>query len=45
MKHEVFAGVNQLDCGIYDDTNRDEPESDRFKTYNLPSLISNFTFE
>lgn len=40
-----FRGSSQLDCAIYDDTNRDEPESDRFKTYNLPSLISNFTFE
>lgn len=40
-----FRGSSQLDCAIYDDTNRNEPESDRFKTYNLPSLISNFTFE
>ena len=39
-----FRGISQLDCGIYDATNRDEPEKERFKTYNLPSLLSNFTF-
>ncbi|HBE16639.1 MAG TPA: type I-D CRISPR-associated helicase Cas3' [Cyanobacteria bacterium UBA11149] len=40
-----FRGISQLDCGIYDGTNSDEPERERFKTYNLPSLLSNFTFE
>jgi CRISPR-associated endonuclease/helicase Cas3 len=40
-----FRGVSQLDCGIYDTTNPDEPEKERFKTYNLPSLLSNFHFE
>jgi CRISPR-associated endonuclease/helicase Cas3 len=40
-----FRGISQLDCGIYDATNRDEPEKERFKTYNLPSLLSNFYFE
>ncbi|WP_293254885.1 MULTISPECIES: type I-D CRISPR-associated helicase Cas3' [unclassified Microcoleus] len=40
-----FRGSSQLDCGIYDATNPDEPERDRFKTYNLPSLLSNFIFE
>ncbi|HBL14713.1 MAG TPA: type I-D CRISPR-associated helicase Cas3' [Cyanobacteria bacterium UBA11162] len=40
-----FRGISQLDCGIYDGTNPDEPERERFKTYNLPSLLSNFTFE
>ena len=40
-----FRGISQLDCGIYDQTNPDEPEKERFKTYNLPSVMSNFTFE
>lgn len=40
-----FRGISQLDCGIYDVTNPDEPEKERFKTYNLPSLLSNFYFE
>jgi CRISPR-associated endonuclease/helicase Cas3 len=40
-----FRGISQLDCGIYDITNPDEPEKERFKTYNLPSLLSNFHFE
>jgi CRISPR-associated endonuclease/helicase Cas3 len=39
-----FRGSSQLDCGIYDATNPSEPEKERFKTYNLPSLLSNFTF-
>ncbi|HEY9628216.1 MAG TPA: type I-D CRISPR-associated helicase Cas3' [Coleofasciculaceae cyanobacterium] len=40
-----FRGSSQLDCAIYDATNPDEPERDRFKTYNLPGLLSNFDFE
>ena len=40
-----FRGSSQLDCAIYDVTNLDEPERDRFKTYNLPGLLSNFDFE
>ncbi|MEG3864529.1 type I-D CRISPR-associated helicase Cas3' [Microcoleus sp. Z1_B2] len=40
-----FRGISQLDCGIYDTTNPDEPEKERFKTYNLPSLLSNFHFD
>ncbi|MGB3205993.1 MAG: type I-D CRISPR-associated helicase Cas3' [Crinalium sp.] len=40
-----FRGSSQLNCGIYDATNPDEPEKERFKTYNLPSILSNFTFE
>lgn len=40
-----FRGSSQLDCAIYDTTNPEEPERDRFKTYNLPSLLSNFQFE
>jgi CRISPR-associated endonuclease/helicase Cas3 len=40
-----FRGGSQLDCAIYDTTNLDEPERDRFKTYNLPGLLSNFIFE
>lgn len=39
-----FRGISQLDCGIYDATNPKEPEKERFKTYNLPSLLSHFTF-
>jgi CRISPR-associated endonuclease/helicase Cas3 len=40
-----FRGSSQLDCAIYDVTNPNEPERDRFKTYNLPGLLSNFVFE
>ncbi|MBW4651686.1 MAG: type I-D CRISPR-associated helicase Cas3' [Kaiparowitsia implicata GSE-PSE-MK54-09C] len=40
-----FRGSSQLDCAIYDATNLDEPERDKFKTYNLPGLLSNFVFE
>jgi len=40
-----FRDSSQLDCAIYDLTNPDEPESDRFKTYNLAGILSNFTFE
>jgi CRISPR-associated endonuclease/helicase Cas3 len=40
-----FRGSSQLDCAVYDVTNSDEPERDRFKTYNLPGLLSNFVFE
>ncbi len=40
-----FRGSSQLNCAIYDVTNPEEPEGDRFKTYNLPSLLSNFTFK
>jgi CRISPR-associated endonuclease/helicase Cas3 len=40
-----FRGSSQLDCAIYDLTNPDEPERERFKTYNLPGLLSNFVFE
>jgi CRISPR-associated endonuclease/helicase Cas3 len=40
-----FRGSSQLDCAIYDATSLNEPERDRFKTYNLPGLLSNFEFE
>jgi len=40
-----FRGSSQLDCAIYDTTNSSEPERDKFKTYNLPGLLSNFVFE
>ena len=40
-----FRGSSQLNCAIYDSTNPDEPERDRFKTYNLPGILSNFTFQ
>ncbi|WP_096626542.1 type I-D CRISPR-associated helicase Cas3' [Calothrix sp. NIES-3974] len=40
-----FRGSSQLDCAIYDLTNPDEPETDRFKTYHLPGILSNFIFE
>ncbi len=40
-----FRGSSQLDCAIYDVTNPHEPERDKFKTYNLPGLLSNFLFE
>ncbi|MBD3886699.1 type I-D CRISPR-associated helicase Cas3' [Phormidium tenue FACHB-886] len=39
-----FRGSSQLDCAVYDTTNLDEPERDRFKTYNLPGLLNNFIF-
>lgn len=41
----TFRGSSQLDCAIYDVTNRNEPERDRFKTYSLPGLLSNFMFD
>ncbi|KAM3099025.1 type I-D CRISPR-associated helicase Cas3' [Phormidesmis sp. 146-35] len=40
-----FRGSSQLDCAVYDTTNPNEPERERFKTYNLPGLLSNFVFE
>lgn len=40
-----FRGSSQLNCAIYDDTNAKEPECDRFKSYNLPGILSNFAFE
>lgn len=40
-----FRGSSQLDCAVYDLTNPDEPEHERFKTYHLPGLLSNFVFE
>lgn len=40
-----FRGSSQLDCAVYDVTNPEEPERERFKTYNLPGLLSNFVFE
>lgn len=40
-----FRGSSQLDCAIYDAMNPDEPEPERFKTYHLPGLLSNFVFE
>jgi CRISPR-associated endonuclease/helicase Cas3 len=40
-----FRGSSQLDCAIYDLTNPNEPERERFKTYNLPGLLSNFVIE
>ncbi|MBD2409824.1 type I-D CRISPR-associated helicase Cas3' [Nostoc calcicola FACHB-389] len=40
-----FRGSSQLDCAIYDLTNSDEPEAERFKMYNLPGILSNFIFE
>lgn len=40
-----FRGSSQLDCAVYDVTNPKEPERERFKTYNLPGLLSNFVFE
>ncbi|PMB02180.1 type I-D CRISPR-associated helicase Cas3', partial [Fischerella thermalis CCMEE 5273] len=40
-----FRGSSQLDCAIYDLTNPDDPEVDRFKMYNLPGILSNFIFE
>lgn len=40
-----FRGSSQLDCAIYDLTNPDEPEAERFKMYNLPGILNNFIFE
>lgn len=40
-----FRGSSQLNCAIYDETNPAEPERDRFKSYHLPGLLSNFEFE
>jgi CRISPR-associated endonuclease/helicase Cas3 len=40
-----FRGSSQLDCAVYDMTNPEEPERERFKTYNLPGLLSNFVFD
>jgi CRISPR-associated endonuclease/helicase Cas3 len=40
-----FRGSSQLDCAIYDLSNPNEPERERFKTYNLPGLLSNFVIE
>ncbi|WP_448561809.1 type I-D CRISPR-associated helicase Cas3' [Trichothermofontia sp.] len=40
-----FREGSQLDCAVYDLTNPNEPERDRFKTYHLPGLLSNFVFE
>jgi CRISPR-associated endonuclease/helicase Cas3 len=40
-----FRGSSQLDCAVYDITNPDEPELDRFKSYHLPGLLSNFVIE
>ncbi|MDZ7968721.1 MAG: type I-D CRISPR-associated helicase Cas3' [Nostoc sp. DedSLP03] len=40
-----FRGSSQLDCAIYDLTNPDEPETERFKMYNLPGILNNFIFE
>lgn len=50
-KHKIldearsFRGSSQLDCAIYDATNPNEPERERFKTYGLSGLVSNFEFE
>lgn len=40
-----FRGSSQLDCAIYDLTNPNEPEHERFKRYNLPGILNNFMFE
>lgn len=40
-----FRGSSQLDCAIYDATNPNEAEHERFKIYNLPGILSNFIFE
>ncbi|MGL5080698.1 MAG: type I-D CRISPR-associated helicase Cas3' [Microcoleaceae cyanobacterium] len=40
-----FRGSSQLDCAVYDATNPKEHEPERFKTYNLPGLLSNFVFD
>ncbi|PSB54397.1 type I-D CRISPR-associated helicase Cas3', partial [Chamaesiphon polymorphus] len=50
-KHQIidearsFRGSSQLDCAIYDASNPNEPERERFKTYSLSGLVSNFEFE
>jgi CRISPR-associated endonuclease/helicase Cas3 len=41
----AFRGSSQLDCAVYDVTNSAEPERERFKTYHLPGLLSNFVFD
>ena len=33
-----FRGSSQLDCAIYDLTNPNEPDNERFKRYNLPGI-------
>ncbi|WP_069790321.1 type I-D CRISPR-associated helicase Cas3' [Cyanobacterium sp. IPPAS B-1200] len=38
-----FRGSNELQCGLYDLT--EVNECDRFKTYNLPSILSNLDIE
>ena len=38
-----FRGVSCLQCGLYDLTETNEP--DRFKTYNLPGILSNLEIE
>ena len=38
-----FRGSNSLQCGLYDLTERNE--SDRFKTYDLPGILSNLEIE
>lgn len=38
-----FRGSSPLQCGIYDLT--EENESDRFKTYDLPGILSNLEIE
>lgn len=40
-----FRGSSQLNCAIYDKFSTGELERDRFKIYNLPGILSNFTFE
>ncbi|MFM6191869.1 type I-D CRISPR-associated helicase Cas3' [Planktothrix sp.] len=40
-----FRGSSQLDCALYDLTNPEEPEKERFKTYHLPGILSNFIIE
>lgn len=40
-----FRGSSQLDCAIYDLTNPNEPDNERFKRYNLPGILNNFIFE
>lgn len=40
-----FRGSSQFDCAVYDATNPNEPERERFKTYSLPGLLSNFVFD
>jgi len=38
-----FRGSSPLQCGLYDLTERNE--ADRFKTYDLPGILSNLEFE